>query len=221
MIVGYPADSNTRCSINLNVEEVCTLVIGGDIESPPFSKFDSAKLELSYDSTAEEIKYKIQNKLHEFQVSDSDYVEGISERFVGTISSLTKPIVSVQSYLHATQLRETATPSVPVEIIDFVRISYREKFSDFEEDFDTEDEAYNGITRNPVSQSWIDRLERMRYRQGEDEACCCVCIEGVSAVDEVIKIPCSHILHSDCLVRWLQIDNSCPLCRCLVVKTEN
>ncbi|MCL7026212.1 hypothetical protein MKW94_011963 [Papaver nudicaule] len=156
MIVAYPADSSPRYSIQLNVEQYAA----------------RAELELSYDSTAEEIKYKIQNKLHEFKISDMDYVEGISER------------LSVDA---AAQLREAATQSVPVRIIDFVKISFRVD----------------------VTQSWIDRLERMRYVQGEDnEACrCVICMDGVSSTgeDEVIKIPCAHVLHSDCLARWLRL----------------
>ncbi|MCL7049295.1 hypothetical protein MKW94_002826 [Papaver nudicaule] len=89
----------------------------------------------------------------------------------------------------AAQLREAATDGVPVRIIDFVRISYKVEVSEFEQDIDT-----------------------------EDEVCCLICMDGViSGEDEVINLPCSHIFHSDCLVTWLDVDNSCPLCRCPVL----
>ncbi|KAI3995429.1 hypothetical protein MKX01_006651 [Papaver californicum] len=67
------------------------------------------------------------------------------------------------------------------------------------------------------------RLERMRYILGEDEVCCAICMDGIIGEDEVIKMKCSHILHSHCLVRWLQVSNSCPLCRrpSVVVNDEN
>ncbi|KAI3891927.1 hypothetical protein MKW92_009721 [Papaver armeniacum] len=57
------------------------------------------------------------------------------------------------------------------------------------------------------------KLERMRYLDGEDEVCCGICMEGIIGEDKVIKMKCSHILHSHCLERWLQVGYSCPLCR--------
>ncbi|KAI3891926.1 hypothetical protein MKW92_009720 [Papaver armeniacum] len=68
------------------------------------------------------------------------------------------------------------------------------------------------------------RLERMRDVQGEEEVCCAICTEVVIGEDEVTKLPCSHILHSHCLARWIKINYSCPLCRIyrrMVFKDKN
>ncbi|RZC72790.1 hypothetical protein C5167_048270 [Papaver somniferum] len=165
LVSRYPTDSNSNpwFRIQLNVEQVRTNMIG-NIELT--NKFDSEELELDYSFTADQIKFEIRNLLHNFRITDVDYVEGISER------------LSIDA---AAQLRETERQAVVVKIIDYVRISRR--------------------------------LEIVRYVPGEDEVCCAICMDGVIEEDEVITIPCSHVLHSHCLLRWLQVNNSCPLCR--------
>ncbi|XP_062196604.1 E3 ubiquitin-protein ligase CIP8-like [Phragmites australis] len=48
--------------------------------------------------------------------------------------------------------------------------------------------------------------------EGEGEECV-VCRDGVAAGQRVKKLPCSHRYHEECIVPWLQVRNSCPLCR--------
>lgn len=42
---------------------------------------------------------------------------------------------------------------------------------------------------------------------------CAVCKDEVSVGDGVRKLPCSHYYHGDCILPWLAIRNSCPICR--------
>ncbi|XP_062192408.1 uncharacterized protein LOC133895900 [Phragmites australis] len=48
--------------------------------------------------------------------------------------------------------------------------------------------------------------------EGEGEECA-VCRDGVAAGQRVKRLPCSHLYHEECIVPWLQVRNSCPLCR--------
>lgn len=48
--------------------------------------------------------------------------------------------------------------------------------------------------------------------EGEGEECS-VCKDGVVAGERVKMMPCSHRYHEDCILPWLEVRNSCPLCR--------
>ncbi|XP_017275567.1 E3 ubiquitin-protein ligase RNF115 [Kryptolebias marmoratus] len=53
-----------------------------------------------------------------------------------------------------------------------------------------------------VSQEQIDsRLE------------CPICMEGYSLRESVRKLPCLHHFHGGCIVPWLELHDSCPVCR--------
>ncbi|CAL9081503.1 E3 ubiquitin-protein ligase RING1-like [Musa acuminata AAA Group] len=46
-----------------------------------------------------------------------------------------------------------------------------------------------------------------------DEAQCSVCMETFKLGDEAKQMPCKHIFHKDCILPWLELHNSCPVCR--------
>lgn len=42
---------------------------------------------------------------------------------------------------------------------------------------------------------------------------CAVCKDEISILEEVKRLPCLHYYHEHCIVPWLVIRNTCPLCR--------
>jgi len=54
--------------------------------------------------------------------------------------------------------------------------------------------------------------ERLLKCTKGDETCP-ICFDELAVADEVFKLPCCHFYHADCLTRWLQTQNTCPLCR--------
>ncbi|XP_042064266.1 E3 ubiquitin-protein ligase RHF1A-like [Salvia splendens] len=67
---------------------------------------------------------------------------------------------------------------------------------------------------DPAPRSSIESLEEFTITTDSDAWMLCPVCKDPFAVDSVAKLmPCKHTYHSHCIVPWLQISNSCPLCR--------
>lgn len=67
----------------------------------------------------------------------------------------------------------------------------------------------------PASRSSIEAMRTIKIRQTHlnSDSHCPVCIERFELGSKVREMPCNHIYHSDCIVPWLVLHNSCPVCR--------
>ena len=43
--------------------------------------------------------------------------------------------------------------------------------------------------------------------------CCSVCLAEISKNQDTTLIPCGHMYHDSCILKWLDMHNSCPVCR--------
>lgn len=63
----------------------------------------------------------------------------------------------------------------------------------------------------PATKSSIDKLEKVKMKLDDQ---CSICLEEFeSGVEEVTRMPCSHVYHVHCIVKWLEYNHLCPLCR--------
>lgn len=42
---------------------------------------------------------------------------------------------------------------------------------------------------------------------------CCVCFDLHRLNDKVLRLPCAHVFHPQCITKWLQSHCTCPVCR--------
>ncbi|XP_057523020.1 probable E3 ubiquitin-protein ligase RHC2A [Amaranthus tricolor] len=76
----------------------------------------------------------------------------------------------------------------------------------------------NGIGRNeqpPASKAAIESMPTIEIVDDhiECEVYCAVCKEAFELGSEAREMPCKHIYHHDCILPWLSLRNSCPVCR--------
>ncbi|TXG50432.1 hypothetical protein EZV62_022956 [Acer yangbiense] len=80
-----------------------------------------------------------------------------------------------------------------------------------------EDEEEEMLETVPASWSCIEALKKVRLGGMEEEVkqrCqCSICLNEFRVGLEVIRLPCSHAYHPDCIVKWLETSHMCPLCR--------
>ncbi|CAA7404231.1 unnamed protein product [Spirodela intermedia] len=46
---------------------------------------------------------------------------------------------------------------------------------------------------------------------------CCICLERFHKGDSLVRLPCGHKFHGDCLSPWLRGCGDCPYCRFRIV----
>ncbi|XP_059645792.1 E3 ubiquitin-protein ligase RING1-like [Cornus florida] len=68
----------------------------------------------------------------------------------------------------------------------------------------------------PASKSAIEALPNVKITDEllvSDSAQCAVCKDTFELGEDARQMPCKHIYHSDCILPWLELHNSCPVCR--------
>ncbi|KAK3226433.1 hypothetical protein Dsin_006295 [Dipteronia sinensis] len=82
---------------------------------------------------------------------------------------------------------------------------------------EAEEEEEEMLETVPASRSCIEALKKVRLGGMEEEVkqrCqCSICLNEFRVGLEVIRLPCLHAYHPDCIVKWLETSHMCPLCR--------
>ena len=71
-------------------------------------------------------------------------------------------------------------------------------------------EIYDEVKPIPASKSSIEALEKVSSNADGE---CIICMQEFQIGSEVTRMPCSHVYHGDCVVKWLKTSHFCPLCR--------
>ncbi|XP_038894000.1 E3 ubiquitin-protein ligase RING1-like [Benincasa hispida] len=68
----------------------------------------------------------------------------------------------------------------------------------------------------PASKSAIEALPDIKISEellASDSSQCAVCKDTFELNEVAKQMPCKHIYHADCIIPWLELHNSCPVCR--------
>ncbi|XP_022967685.1 E3 ubiquitin-protein ligase RNF181-like [Cucurbita maxima] len=56
-------------------------------------------------------------------------------------------------------------------------------------------------------------VARVEVEEEKELGDCCICLDEMNKKREVIRTPCGHAYHESCIFEWLNLHNSCPLCK--------
>jgi len=67
----------------------------------------------------------------------------------------------------------------------------------------------------PAPRETIDQLPKVKItqQQVDKKLQCSVCMEDYQKDETVHKLPCDHLFHENCIVPWLELHDTCPVCR--------
>ena len=70
--------------------------------------------------------------------------------------------------------------------------------------------------RNKRIRSSYEEIYDVEKCLGNGQDNCTVCLEDMKINDDLYRAWCGHKFHTHCLERWLEEDNRCPLCNCMM-----
>ncbi|KAK1263270.1 E3 ubiquitin-protein ligase RING1 [Acorus gramineus] len=178
-----------------------------DNEMTSYLTFDLTDEFLSPQSNVEE---KILQTLHTFEIDDqrcsdmSNQLYNFAELKVATLEDVHKNLVI---FTQITRLRRVDFPD--------------EYFDDEEEDEGELEQAVTQSSIDPLelavsaSREAVEALKVEIYegKDGDDVDDCRVCFDDFIVGSEVMRMPCGHLFHRDCILKWLEKSGVCPMCR--------
>uniref|UniRef100_A0A1J3J8S8 RING-type E3 ubiquitin transferase n=1 Tax=Noccaea caerulescens TaxID=107243 RepID=A0A1J3J8S8_NOCCA len=96
------------------------------------------------------------------------------------------------------------------------------EFGENQVDFDAvvsrmlDNDEYGVVGSPPASKSAVDRLPVVKITSEElskGNMVCAICKDEIVAEERIKTLPCRHYYHGECIVPWLGMRNTCPVCR--------
>ena len=95
--------------------------------------------------------------------------------------------------------------------------SFTASFSDIIEDVLLASDMREG-------QNFVDQLPDMSLNDLPNDNTCSICMNRFRSREDPeppVRLPCGHVMGRKCISRWLESENSCPLCRRVLFEQGN
>jgi hypothetical protein len=112
------------------------------------------------------------------------------------------------------QAFEDALLGLTPEELNEMGVAVIERVREVEEQSDADEDSAS----QHLSASELESLPARAATDQESAIECSVCLASLSAGQDVVRLPCAHIYHHACIVRWLASSRRCPFCRASAVE---
>ncbi|CAF2094683.1 unnamed protein product [Brassica napus] len=106
---------------------------------------------------------------------------------------------------------------LPPSMTEFLLGSGFDRLLDQISQIELNNNSNNSCDHPPASKSAIEALPVIQiaptHLESDSQSHCAVCKETFILDSAAREMPCNHIYHPDCILPWLAIRNSCPVCR--------
>ncbi|KAL6897925.1 hypothetical protein ACP4OV_006884 [Aristida adscensionis] len=135
---------------------------------------------------------------HPFMVEENNFGRSATERFM----------MLDQLVIH--ESREEADPHWDMRL-DIDDMSYEELLA-LEERMGN---VNTGLANEKISSCVVEvACCSSGYTQNNQEnSSCIICLEEYKPMDIMGRLKCGHDFHTDCIKKWLQVKNACPVCK--------
>ena len=78
-----------------------------------------------------------------------------------------------------------------------------------------ENNENDSLRNDSLRNSLLTKIEGKKsfYEKNNENDICSICLENFIKKDKIITLGCDHYYHVECITNWLKKDETCPLCR--------
>ncbi|KAM7279488.1 hypothetical protein ACFE04_006622 [Oxalis oulophora] len=240
-LVGFGSDSdseeeNDAASLAVGFNEFCLNHMNGNSEENDIDYshlcWDSLQLEDRNRETVEDSEWEeIDGGADEREVLNM-FLDGGGDDDGNSVSLSTSPVIAPED-VSVERIEEFSNLGWQVLFNNHTAPQLEmgnsfEPYTYFADDFDDFDYEYgmlvgqlvgNLSTVNghpPAAKAVIENLKEISLTQDDvekNDALCAVCKDEMNFGEIASQLPCAHRYHKDCIIPWLQIRNTCPVCR--------
>ena len=153
--------------------------------------------------------YNVNSNNNNHNNNSNNDSEGISDILMNIINS---------SYENTPQLLTTHFIASNLQIINLGLFDNDNNFDNIMNNLMMMDN--NKYGNPPASKNAVEKLKKIKLDKekineflNKKNNFCAVCKDAFNTGEECLVMPCEHFFHGGCIIPWLNLRNSCPVCR--------
>ena len=75
------------------------------------------------------------------------------------------------------------------------------------------DLVYSSNLNNDISYQLDSRILKNVDKLSPEKRRCIICLENFVNSDKIVNLSCLHMFHDECIRKWLNENNFCPICK--------